>query len=245
MPTEPGRAVSRGVAGTGQPEKWPPQWERVLAAAARLQELVPDAVLVGGAAAAHHARHRLSFDGHVLADLRERFDDVLGALEESEGWVTARVNRPVLILGSLDGVETGIRQLVRRRPLEVEQVEVAGRRIRVPTLPEITRIKAWLILKRNATRDYLDFVALADRLGAESAVVGLSLDDYYSDQAGPHGRRVAAQLAKQLAEPAPYDLSEVDLRHYRRLASRWQDWAAVVEACRRISLLMLDRTSRE
>ena len=73
---------------------------------------------------------------------------------------------------------------------------------------EITRIKAWLCLLRNATRDYLDFAALADRLGPETAVgVVLSLDEYYADQLGPGGRRVATQTAKQLAEPRPDDLS--------------------------------------
>jgi hypothetical protein len=46
--------------------------ELVLRSAAQLQRLVPDAVLVGGSAAALHARHRLSFDhAHVLTDLVE------------------------------------------------------------------------------------------------------------------------------------------------------------------------------
>lgn len=222
-------------------------WADVLAAAARLQELVPDAVLVGGTAAAYHAGHRISFDDdHVLADLRERFDDVLGALEETDGWVTARVQRPVLILGSLDGIETGVRHLIRRRPLEVEVASAGGRTLRVPTLAEITRIKAWLVLRRNATRDYLDLVALADRLGQDRAVeVALGLDDYYEDQRGPGGRRVATQLAKQLAEPRPYDLSEVDLPRYRRLERRWQTWGAVVDACRRLAVGMLDRITTE
>jgi hypothetical protein len=93
----------------------PIELRQVLEAAAHLQRLVPDAVLVGGAAAAHHAGHRISLDDdHVVADLRSRFDDVLRALEETDGWVTARVKRPVLILGRLDGVETGVRNLIRR-----------------------------------------------------------------------------------------------------------------------------------
>lgn len=215
----------------------------VLTAAARLQDVVPDAVLVGGTAAAHHAGHRVSFDDdHVVADLRERFDDVLSALEQTDGWVTTRVRRPVLILGSLDGIETGIRDLIRRRPLEIEETSVGARVLRVPTLAEITRIKAWLVLLRNATRDYLDLVALADRLGRDRAVdVALGLEDYYEDQQGPGGRRVATQLAKQLAEPRPYDLSEVDLAHYRRLDPRWQDWRAVSDSCRRLAVTMLDR----
>ena len=104
-----------------------PALRAVLAAAARLEELVPDAVLVGGTAAAYHAGHSESLDDdHVVADLQGRFDEVLAALEATDGWVTARVKRPVLILGRLDGVETGIRNLIRARPLEVEEVTVSG-----------------------------------------------------------------------------------------------------------------------
>jgi hypothetical protein len=224
-----------------------PEFRAVLEAASRLQEVLPDAVLVGGSAAAHHAGHRVSLDDdHVLSDLRDRFEEVLGALEQTEGWVTSRIRPQVLILGSLDGVETGIRQLVRRRPLEVEQVTVGGRPLRVPTLEEILRIKSWLVLRRNATRDYLDVVALAERLGlGDSARVILEMDDYYEDQLGPGGRRVATQLAKQLADPAPYDLSEVDLAHYRKLEGRWRDWGNVVNMARRLAAEVLDRLTKE
>lgn len=219
-----------------------PDWNEVLRAAARLQALVPDAVLVGGTAAAHHARHRISFDDdHVVADLRARFDQVLEALESTDGWVTARVKRPVLILGRLEGVETGIRNLMRRRPLEVEQVLMGGDKVRVPTIEEITRIKAWLCLMRNATRDYLDFAALADRLGESVATrVVLAMDDYYADQQGAGGVRIATQVTKQLAEPKPDDLGEVDLRFYRQLDRRWQDWGAVSAACRRVAVRVLE-----
>ncbi|HET6342964.1 MAG TPA: hypothetical protein VFG78_12375 [Gemmatimonadota bacterium] len=219
----------------------------MLDAATRLQEVLPEAVLVGGSAAAHHAGHRVSLDDdHVLSDLRDRFDEVLGALEQTDGWVTSRVRPQVLILGSLDGVETGIRQLVRRRPLEVELVTVGDRPLRVPTLEEILRIKSWLVLRRNATRDYLDVVALAERLGlGDSARVILGMDDYYEDQVGPGGRRVATQLAKQLADPAPYDLSEVDLAHYRKLEGRWRDWGNVVHSTRRLAAEVLDRLTSE
>lgn len=218
------------------------RFEKVLEAAARLQEVLPDAVLVGGSAAAHHAGHRLSLDDdHVLSDLRERFDQVLGALEATDGWVTARIRPRVLILGSLDGVETGIRQLIRRRPLEVEEVRIGARPLRVPTLEEIFRIKAWLVLRRNATRDYLDLVALAGRLGEPAAARAiLGMDDYYEDQVGPGGRRIATQLARQLADPAPYDLSEIDLAHYRGLEAEWRDWRNVVDAGRALAAAVLD-----
>ncbi|HJR52887.1 MAG TPA: hypothetical protein VJ982_04140 [Gemmatimonadota bacterium] len=222
-------------------------FEQVLEAAARLQEIVPDTVLVGGSAAAHHAGHRVSLDDdHTLGDLKRRFDEVLEALERTEGWVTSRIRRPVLILGSLDGVETGIRQLIRRRPLEVERVTVGDRPLTVPTLEEIFRIKSWLVLRRNATRDYLDVVALADRLGQpDAARVILGMDDYYEDQVGPGGRRVATQLAKQLADPAPYDLSEVDLAHYRALDARWRDWGSVTAASRFLASEVLNLLAEE
>jgi hypothetical protein len=224
-----------------------PRWEDVLATSVRLQALLPDAVLVGDTAASLQAGHRVSLDDdHVLADLKERFDDVLEHLEQVDGWTTARVNRPVLILGSLDGIETGVRQLIRRRPLETEELEMPGGRLRVPTLPEMLRIKAWLVLRRNATRDYLDVVALADRTGEQTASSVLrELDDYYEDQQGGGGRRVATQLAKQLSSPLPYDLSDVDLRRYRKLDRRWRDWGDVERACRRLAIGVLDAPSPE
>ena len=219
------------------------EMQAVFEAAARLQELVPDAVLVGGTAAAHHAGHRVSLDDdHVVADLRRRFDEILADLEATQGWITARVQRPVLILGRLDGVETGVRNLIRRRPLEVERVQVGRRALRVPTLAEICRVKAWLCLIRNATRDYLDFAALAARLGEDDSVsVVIAMDDYYADQIGPGGRRVATQVARQLAAPLPDDLSSVDLASYRKLEPRWQNWQRVADWCRRVAVGVLDR----
>jgi hypothetical protein len=79
-----------------------PEWEQVLSAASRLQQILPEAVLVGGTASAVHAHHRFSRDAdHVLTDLRERFDEILAQLESVAGRKTARAKRPVLILGSL------------------------------------------------------------------------------------------------------------------------------------------------
>lgn len=221
-----------------------PEFADVLAAAAHLQELLADAVLVGGTAAAQHAGHRVSFDAdHVLTDLRERFDELLDALEATDGWATARVRRPVLILGRLDGVETGVRQLVRRRPLEVEEVEVDGRSLRIPTLEEMARVKAWLVLRRNAVRDHVDLVALAKRLGGGAAATLAAIDDYYADQHGVGGRRVATQLAKQLAQPRPYDLDDIDLSRYRRLVPEWRSWPAVETASRQLAAAMVEEIS--
>src|SRR5690606_29716870 len=122
---------------------------------------------------------------HVLTDLRQRFDAVLAELESIAGWCTARVQRPVQIPGSLDGIETGIRQLIREEPLETTTVDHQCLRITSPTRSEILRIKAILILKRNATRDYLDFVALADGMGEDAVADALKrFDRLYPQQSG-------------------------------------------------------------
>lgn len=111
--------------------------------------------------------------------------------------------------------------------------------VAVPTLCDMARIKAWLVRQRNATSDYLGFAALADRLGPDAPSVVIGMDDYYVDQRGSGGRRIATQVAKQLAEPAPYDLSEIDLRHYRDLLPRWQEWPEVATVCRQVAIAML------
>ncbi len=144
-----------------------PEWDAVIAAAVRLQRLLPDATLVGGTAVSVYARHRVSHDAdHVLSDLRDRFDRVRADLEAAVGWQTARVTRPVQILGSLDGIETGIRQLRRSAPLETQEIETDHGTLRLPTRAEILRIKAFLVFDRNATRDYLDVAALWDGMSA-------------------------------------------------------------------------------
>ncbi|MCX5977516.1 MAG: hypothetical protein NTV33_12020, partial [Coprothermobacterota bacterium] len=106
----------------------------------------------------------------------------LAELESVAGWKTARVKRPVQILGSLDGIETGVRQLMRDEPLETTQIEYLGEKLTVPTESEILRIKGVLILKRNATRDYLDFVALAEHMGNEKMVEALRPFDHLYPQ---------------------------------------------------------------
>ncbi len=218
-----------------------PEWERVLSAAAHLQRLLPEAVLVGGTAASAYVGHRLSRDAdHVLHDLRQRFDRVLAELESVAGWKTARVNRPVQILGSLDGIETGIRQLIREQPLETTQIEREGQMLTVPTMAEMLRIKAALILKRNATRDYLDFIALSDHLGRQGTADGLRRFDELYPQ--PNGESALQQLEVQLANPLPFDLEATRLAEYKNLKPRWHDWAVVKEYCANLAVHLFDQS---
>ena len=70
------------------------------------------------------------------------------------------------------------------------------------------------------------------------------MDDYYADQRGPGGAQIATQLAKQLAEPVPYNLDTVDLQHYRQLTPRWRDWSVVTSACGELAGGILDAAAR-
>lgn len=211
----------------------------VLESAARLQELVPDAVLVGGSAAAMYAGHRLSYDhDHVLADLRDHFDQVVEAMDRDEGWVMNRARPGKLVLGQLGDIEAGVRQMIRTRPMEVADVSLPdGSIVRVPTPDEITRIKGYMIVKRNQTRDFLDVAALSDKFGIEhSARVLAGIDDYYDDATAEDPQRVISQLVRQLSAPHPKDSTVTrNLTQYKGLSRQWHRWGAVVEQCQELA----------
>ena len=227
--------------------KLSPILRQVLASAARLQEVVPDAVLVGGSAAALHAGHRDSFDhGHVLADLVERYQEVLEAVEATEGWATSvRASKPPFtIMGSLGGVEAGLRQMRRQRPLETCEIELGdGAVVVAPTAAEALRVKAYLVVQRNVVRDYLDVVALVDHLGEDAAVEVLSnIDAYYVDRSGEAGS-VLTSLVAALADPQPRDTDVTrELPRYKGLDTRWHEWEDIVAACRGLALRLAGAT---
>src|SRR5713101_205550 len=116
-----------------------PELLQVLESAARLQQIVPDAVLVGGSAAALWANHRSSRDhGHVLADLGDIESGVRQLIR----------NEPLEVC---------------------EVILPSGRKLRVPTPDETLRIKGYLIVRRNLVRDYIDVAALSDRYRIQHA----------------------------------------------------------------------------
>ncbi|MDR1014992.1 MAG: hypothetical protein LBL86_08480 [Coriobacteriales bacterium] len=211
--------------------------------AARLQALLDDEdiCLVGGSASSYYAEHRLSMDhDHVLRDLRSRFDIVLDALESQGDWVTNRVLPGKVILGELGGVEAGVRQMIRKTPLEVEVVTLAsGRRLTLPTLDETLRIKAFLLVKRNQTRDYLDVAALAKRFTETwAAHVLVGIDRYYADDESVPDA-VASQIVMLLGDPKPKDLAGIDLTGYKGLDPYLADWSNVAAVCVGLARLMV------
>ncbi len=217
-------------------------WERLLAQAAMLQTKIPGAVLVGGTAAAVHARHRISLDhDHVIPDLARNYHAAIAALEAMAGWRTQRRIRGKLVLGTMDGIGAGLRNQERSAPLETLTVDLGGGRgLRLPTIEEMLRIKAYLVVVRNATRDYLDVAALSHRMGLRKSVWALDrMNELYAEFAGEGGDMLSTVLVK-LSNPDPYDLTQVDLTEYKGIIAPWNDWQSVVGQCRSLAVALLD-----
>ena len=142
------------------------------------------------------------------------------------------------ILGSLDGIQAGLRNLRRTRPLETVRVEVApGSFVTAPTADEALRVKAFLVVQRNVVRDYLDVVALADHVGREAATETLCrIDEYYDDRSGASSSVLTA-LVLALADPRPRDVEVIaELPMYRGLDPRCHRWEDVVGSCQQLAL---------
>ncbi len=181
------------------------QWEAVLRKGVRANRLIPAAVAVGGTVAALYAGHRISGDVHYLVrGLREHFDDALYSLEQDAAWRANRIQRPVLILGTLGDVQIGFRAPRRTTPIETTRVSISEGDLVVPTLDAILGIKAFLAYSRNALRDYLDYAALttlADEQRVLSVLVRLDEQDRGLQQSS-----VCLEVAKSLSSAQPYDL---------------------------------------
>ncbi|MCP9496749.1 MAG: hypothetical protein MSG64_20120 [Pyrinomonadaceae bacterium MAG19_C2-C3] len=212
-------------------------WEETLFAGVAAQKLIEGSIAVGGTAAAMYAGHRLSFDtDHLLMNLRETFDEVLDKLSDAPEWKTARLKRPVLILGSIGDIEVGFRQSRRTVPIETVAVSTPYGDLVVPTLDELIGMKAYLGYDRNTVRDFLDFAALTE-CTTEEEVLGslLKLDERYGDLQS-HSARL--EVARALSHPKPVDFSEIDLSHYKALAAEWHEWKRTEETCKRYALLL-------
>jgi hypothetical protein len=219
------------------------QWQKLIEAAANFQELLTGTVMIGGSAVALHLKHRYSFDAdHILYDLKENYEEVLDFLEGRDDWETARINPPKLIMGNFQGVETGVRQLRRNQPLETEQIQIKGKSLTIPIVPEMIRTKGWMIISRNATRDYIDFAALAKHVGiVEATEVLTDFNDFYLDLIRGSQASPIVQLIRQLAEPKPGDFDQIDLSLYKGVQPPFDSWEFIQKICEEISVNLGDR----
>lgn len=182
-------------------------------------------------------------DGGVrVADADKRRYDMLIPFERASHFTVYRPSSLDLAKGDRVRI-TVIRQLIRSEPLDTIESEHDGQKITLPTAAEMLRIKGALILKRNATRDYIDFAALSDRLGDVGTAPALKRFDELYPQ--PNGESALQQLQIQLANPLPYDLEATNLAEYKSLNPRWHDWNQMKEACAHSATVFFDRLAAE
>lgn len=125
----------------------------------------------------------------------------------------------------------------RRSPMETTNVQLpTGDRLQIPTGAETLRLKSYLIMCRNTTRDYAEFADLVECMETHTAAEVLTaMDRYYC---GRQSRKqwVATQLVRRLADPAPSD--EHDTRMSGPEAEA--EWAKVRERCLSVAVAMLE-----
>ncbi len=175
-----------------------------------------------------------------MRNLEKNYDESFAALESIAGWKTARRIRGTMVLGEAGGIAAGLRNQKRTAPLEVIDVQTArGPTLRVPTVAEMLRIKAFLVVERNTTRDYLDVAALSHHLGVGKSVAALErMNELYGEFVGEGGDMLTSLITK-LAAPDPYDLTDVDLAEYKGIIPPWHDWHAVELQCRKVAEAIL------
>jgi RND superfamily putative drug exporter len=142
---------------------------------------------------------------------------------------------------ALDALETEAEsdqpQFERRSPVETTHVQLpTGDRLQIPTGAETLRLKGYLIMSRNSSRDYADFAELVDTMEAETAAVVLGgMDRYYSGQS-PRRQWIATQLVRRLADPHPSDLDDDGWPGPDAKA----DWDVVRQRCLSVAVAMLE-----
>ena len=142
---------------------------------------------------------------------------------------------------ALDALETEAdyarAPMERLSPVETTNVQLpTGDRLQVPTGAETLRMKSYLIMCRNRSRDYAEFADLVDSMETQTAAVVLAaMDRYYCGQQS-RKQWVATQLVRKLADPQPADEHDTNMSGPEAEA----DWAKVRERCLSVAVAMLE-----
>ncbi|MGO9381659.1 MAG: MMPL family transporter [Mycobacterium sp.] len=125
----------------------------------------------------------------------------------------------------------------RRSPVETTHVQLpTGDRLLVPTGAEALRLKGYLIMCRNSSRDYADFADMVETVEPETAALVLAgMDRYYCCQT-PRRQWIATQLVRRLADPDPSDFGDEQLSEPDAKA----DWEEVRQRCLSVAVAMLE-----
>ena len=125
--------------------------------------------------------------------------------------------------------------LRRSSPMETTNVQLpTGDRLQIPTGAETLRLKGYLIMSRNSSRDYAEFADLCDAMDPQTAAVVLAgMDRYYCGQRS-NRLWVATQLVRRLADPRPFDVDGVTGPDGEA------DWERVRQRCLSVAVAMLE-----
>jgi heme transporter len=128
--------------------------------------------------------------------------------------------------------------VVRRlSPMETTNVQLpTGDRLQIPTGAETLRLKSYLIMCRNSTKDFAEFADLVESMETQTAAVVLAgMDRYYSGQRS-RKQWVATQLVRRLADPHPSDEDDESMSG----PDAQEDWVRVRERCLSVAVAMLE-----
>lgn len=237
----------------------------VLKSAAKLKHLVPDAICVadplaftgcgrngdlrgrvkgGDDAATHRVAVAAAANGTNGGSVARK---LVGGLPYRNG--AGRSVRPVhpvtlwrgRLSVALDALESerAVDQprFERRSPVETTHVQLpTGDRLQIPTGAETLRLKGYLIMSRNSSRDYAEFAELVDAMEPETAAVVLAgMDRYYCCRSSKR-QWIATQLVRRLADPHPSDVED----------DQWPEpdgnanWEEVRQRCLSVAVAMLE-----
>ncbi|MEX3767983.1 hypothetical protein ABFW14_13840, partial [Mycolicibacterium fortuitum] len=125
----------------------------------------------------------------------------------------------------------------RLGPVETTNVQLpTGDRLQIPTGAETLRLKSYLVMCRNSTKDFEEFADLVESMETETAALVLSgMDRYYCGQ-NPKSRWVATQLVRRLADPQPSDEHDFVMSDPDAAA----EWEKVRQRCLSVAVAMLE-----
>jgi uncharacterized membrane protein YdfJ with MMPL/SSD domain len=125
----------------------------------------------------------------------------------------------------------------RRGPMETTNVQLpTGDRLQIPTGAETLRLKSYLIMCRNSTRDFAEFADLVDSMETQTAAVVLAgMDRYYCGQQS-NKQWVATQLVRRLADPKPSDEYDTAMSGPEAEA----DWGLIRQRCLSVAVAILE-----
>jgi RND superfamily putative drug exporter len=210
----------------------------VVKSAARLKNLAPDSITVADPLALGICQEAASLSGRA-------YRNGISNGSTKTAPATLRVHPVTMWRGRLSvaldalAIEADAERapVERQSPMETTNVQLpTGDRLQIPTGAETLRLKSYLVMCRNTTKDFAEFAELVDSMETHTAAVVLaSMDRYYC---GDRSRKqwVATQLVRRLADPQPSDEHDT----YMSGPEAEADWAKVRERCLSVAVAMLE-----